>query len=271
MPYIDKFHYFHPDHGVIGGKPPSDPKELNYWLWRCSGGNKSRKNAQINNNDNSLSLCHSPVPRTINGVIKIGNNLTVQPHEESAESAKSKLNQKDNSKSCPYCSLSFNPQYLERHIYKQHRELKIFLKKKANVKSFSNNKSKEQPQLLACPYCAVSVSQQRLKKHIKKVHPAKNNLLNSKSKAQSKVLSSPSSATNVNQKRSKKHLKKVISDKNYINATSERYDCADWYECNTVDPIDGSKYLGFERREYKDSRFGSFPLHDDYGDESGAD
>jgi hypothetical protein len=74
----------------------------------------------------------------------------------------------------------------------------------------------------------------------------------------------------VSQKRFKRHIKKVHPDQNYIN-TSESYDCADWYECNTVDPIDGSKYLGFERREYEDSRFGSFPLHDDYGDESWAD
>ena len=46
---------------------------------------------------------------------------------------------------------------------------------------------------------------------------------------------------------------------------------ADWYACNSVDRIDGSKYVGYNRREYKDSRFGSFPIHDSYGDESCAD
>jgi hypothetical protein len=35
--------------------------------------------------------------------------------------------------------------------------------------------------------------------------------------------------------------------------------------------MDGSKYLGYHRREYQDKRFGSFPMHDDYGDESWAD
>ena len=234
MPYFDKSRYFHPEHGAIGGKPPSDPKELEYWLWRCRGGNKSRGNAQINDKDNSLSLCHRPVPRTINGVIKIGKNLTVQHHEESAEIAKPKLNPKQNSKPCPYCSLFLNPKYLDRHIYKQHRELEISLKNKANfkpnIKSLSNSQSQAQSQVLSCPYCAASVSQKRFKKHIKRVHP----------------------------------------DQQYIN-TLESSNCADWYDCNTVDPIDGSKYLGFERREYEDSRFGSFPLHDDYGEESWAD
>jgi hypothetical protein len=46
---------------------------------------------------------------------------------------------------------------------------------------------------------------------------------------------------------------------------------ADWRSCNSVDQMDGSKYIGHRRREYQDQRFGSFPMHDDYGDESWAD
>ncbi|MBD2637231.1 hypothetical protein H6G52_17815 [Limnothrix sp. FACHB-881] len=46
---------------------------------------------------------------------------------------------------------------------------------------------------------------------------------------------------------------------------------ADWYSCNSVDAMDGSKYIGYHRREYQQSRFGSFPVHDDYSDESWAD
>jgi hypothetical protein len=34
------------------------------------------------------------------------------------------------------------------------------------------------------------------------------------------------------------------------------------------DPRDGSKYVGWYAREH--GRFGSFPVHDDYGDDSGA-
>lgn len=36
------------------------------------------------------------------------------------------------------------------------------------------------------------------------------------------------------------------------------------------DGMDGSKNLGFAARDYG-SQFGSYPLHDDYGDESGPD
>ncbi|MBD1848456.1 hypothetical protein [Leptolyngbya sp. FACHB-711] len=45
----------------------------------------------------------------------------------------------------------------------------------------------------------------------------------------------------------------------------------DWYACNSVDRMDGSKYIGYHRREYDDSRFGSLPIHDDYSEESWAD
>jgi hypothetical protein len=48
-------------------------------------------------------------------------------------------------------------------------------------------------------------------------------------------------------------------------------DSTDWYDCNSVDKRDGSKYIGYTRREYENSRFGSFPIHDNYGDESWAD
>lgn len=47
--------------------------------------------------------------------------------------------------------------------------------------------------------------------------------------------------------------------------------CADWYGCNSIDRMGGSKYIGYYRREYEGSRFGSFPVHDDYGEESWAD
>lgn len=44
-----------------------------------------------------------------------------------------------------------------------------------------------------------------------------------------------------------------------------------WYDCNSVDSNDASKYIGFYQREYGGSRFGSYPIHDDYSEESWAD
>lgn len=59
-------------------------------------------------------------------------------------------------------------------------------------------------------------------------------------------------------------------NQNYVENDSDR-SYADWYTCNSVDRMDGSKYIGYHRREYEDSRFGSFPVHDDYSEESWAD
>ena len=42
------------------------------------------------------------------------------------------------------------------------------------------------------------------------------------------------------------------------------------HNSNSLNSMDGSKYIGYYRREYENSRFGSFPAHDDYGEESWA-
>jgi hypothetical protein len=44
-----------------------------------------------------------------------------------------------------------------------------------------------------------------------------------------------------------------------------------WHEVNTLDQMDSGRYIGYLAREYKDSRYGTLPLHDDYGDESWPD
>ena len=66
------------------------------------------------------------------------------------------------------------------------------------------------------------------------------------------------------------------SQKNEVNNanSSEENDFSSymsWYDCNSVDPDDASKYIGYYQREYGGSRFGSFPIHDNYGEESWAD
>jgi hypothetical protein len=40
------------------------------------------------------------------------------------------------------------------------------------------------------------------------------------------------------------------------------------YECNSWDYDDATKYGGYLAREYNGSRFGSYPLCDDYGEDS---
>jgi len=51
---------------------------------------------------------------------------------------------------------------------------------------------------------------------------------------------------------------------NFYNNTA----ISKWHECNSSDRIDASKYWGYLAREYNGSRFGSYPMCDDYGDES---
>jgi hypothetical protein len=45
----------------------------------------------------------------------------------------------------------------------------------------------------------------------------------------------------------------------------------DWSETNSYDRRFGGKYLGYLRREYNGSRFGSMPLYDDYSEHSDPD
>jgi|GEM_PF-3659510 len=53
-------------------------------------------------------------------------------------------------------------------------------------------------------------------------------------------------------------------DRNNFYQTESRNQ---WYEANSVDYDDGGKYWGYGSREYG-NRFGSYPMFDDYGDES---
>lgn len=71
-----------------------------------------------------------------------------------------------------------------------------------------------------------------------------------------------------------RHSKHYIDQKTrnqYYSEDDDSHGYVDWYACNSVDLMDGSKYIGYHRREYEDSRFGSFPVHDDYSEESWAD
>lgn len=70
---------------------------------------------------------------------------------------------------------------------------------------------------------------------------------------------------------SKHYIDRQTRAQYYSEGNDESNDYADWYECNSVDRMDGSKYIGYYRREYEDRQFGSFPVHDDYSEESWAD
>ena len=89
---------------------------------------------------------------------------------------------------------------------------------------------------VTCPVCHGNVTSKRLKKHLNKVHGA------------SSETDKPKPVTPVQ----RKNQEDIVPESLYQDLSEKR---------------DGSKGLGHMRREW-DGKFGSFPLHDDYNDES---
>jgi hypothetical protein len=61
------------------------------------------------------------------------------------------------------------------------------------------------------------------------------------------------------------------TDLNDMFEEDDRYHEMDWYQANSYDNLFGKKYIGYLRREDNDSKFGSYPLHDDYSEDSNPD
>ncbi len=157
---------------------------------------------------------------------------------------------------CPHCKTQVKAKKLPKHIAEdcqntnRNRGNEIICNKSDFIGQ-NNSISKpregrhEQPlDWSLCKQCNVEVRPKNLERHLFKIHGIR-------------ISKNPLTRGKPN-----------ILFKN--NDTNDDRD-SDWYECNNVDSRDGSKYLGYLRREYENSQFGSFPLHDDYGDESWAD
>lgn len=91
--------------------------------------------------------------------------------------------------------------------------------------------------LESCPHCNAQVRHDRIKKHILKVHSD------------------------------------LIKNQEEFEESEEEFEEFEehdisWEELNTYETRFGEKYIGYLRREYDNSRFGSYPLHDDYSEES---
>jgi hypothetical protein len=95
--------------------------------------------------------------------------------------------------------------------------------------------------MAVCPACRVAVRADRLKKHLGKVHPGwKGSVANLNTESES--VSADRDAESPEEELNQSHHESRF----------------------------GEKYLGQMRRDY-DGTFGSIPLYDDYGDESGPD
>lgn len=152
---------------------------------------------------------------------------------------------------CPVCQIMVRANRLDRHLRKVHgQEINNSATTlTASTKQPDTSSPKEaQPspasrELVPCPHCQVQVRTDRLQRHLRKVH---------RSKVKKKLAP----------QRIPKMGQIALSDRQGL-ASETLYQS--FYETR-----DGSKGLGHMRRDF-DGAFGSYPLHDDFDDESSAD
>lgn len=152
---------------------------------------------------------------------------------------------------CPICGLNINSSKFKKHLKNVHNNssakgiLSARIAKPSDMEEFASFQLNKKL-LVDCPVCKVKVSSKRLNKHLNKVHNAsKKEILNSSGK---KVT----------------HNDLPLTTEDKANVLPESF-----YQ-DLDEKRDGSKGLGHMRREW-DGKFGSFPLHDDYSDESNSD
>jgi len=194
---------------------------------------------------------------------------------------------------CPFCKAAIKPTKLIKHLVKAHpvklgpalevlehapsglkngntsfistvRKAPVLdrskfdqtdIKVKKVFNAIEKENTSEQPGLTACPYCPAKVNPAKMKKHITKMHPSKLPLYN---KAQKR------------QQQAQKGKSELRRDKPGLGWKEEQVDALEALRQSFDEKRDGSKGLGHMRRE-GDGKFGSFPLHDDYNDESDAE
>lgn len=155
---------------------------------------------------------------------------------------------------CPVCKTSVKSSRLENHIRKVHPsfyrdEVDTELNDAINLKP-----ARETPnQIVQCPRCLVKIASKRLDKHMKTYHSeGTSNLGQNRGKAVSRT----------NHGKNIKNQQYNDRSSEPINAVIKNEDVRDSFD----DLQDGSKYWGFMRREQ--GRYGSFPMFDDYSEES---
>jgi hypothetical protein len=112
-----------------------------------------------------------------------------------------------------------------------------------------------------CPICQVKLkSQTRLQHHLSKVHPDSG----ARRKTQIKIKHVPDESL------SRQPRKGVVQLSRWLTGGQDPKLVREAFRQAFDEPRDGSKGLGHMEREW-DGKFGSFPLHDDYDDESDSE
>jgi hypothetical protein len=182
---------------------------------------------------------------------------------------------------CKVCNANVKPSRMKAHLRRVHnitdtpQENKSLVaisgsetKKTVSAKPVSQTKisaifpknSANSDRLIECPVCKAKLNPNNLEKHRKKVHKSKNH---------PSFMEKMAIANDANQKTQKpidtvKHKPIRYSSSRKKGRTGIVFESL---EQSFDEKQDGSKGLGHMRRE-SDGKFGSFPLHDDYSEES---
>lgn len=173
---------------------------------------------------------------------------------------------------------------------KRHRRQQIIriIKQSANPSEpnqadYSSALEHKQPKSIICPHCRWSCLQAEFHSHVYNTH-YKKWVKEIEAVDPKKSLKCPCCASYVNARRLINHIDQVHLGgvhcgtrkmhslyRSNASAQEEPDSSSSSYYAPPRDSRDGSKYIGFTRREYQESRFGSFPIHDDYSEESSPD
>lgn len=182
---------------------------------------------------------------------------------------------------CPYCNVQVRQNRLEKHILKIHR--RINNKRDINSHKFSPKSQSEKEifyQQLNFYFIEIS---DWIDRHLMDCNsPTLVNILAimylikncryRKSHIKFFINNWDEEDYTKNSKKLRKLFDDIESDlfknkEEFQSGTYSKYGIS-WQEFNSYEARFGKKYIGYLRREYQNSRFGSYPLYDDYSEES---
>lgn len=121
---------------------------------------------------------------------------------------------------------------------------KASVKRKITKRGISSRTNLDEKHLVRCRVCNARLKAKKLKKHMRKQHPA-----------QVQEPRRQESTSNLKKLKTKRRMYKKAATK--LSDTSKV----------ASDTIDGGKYVGQFRRDIN-GEFGSYPVYDDYGEDS---
>lgn len=183
---------------------------------------------------------------------------------------------------CRYCGAYVHKSTMQQHIDLLHPNGQVVSKKTKPLPPTSPQRR------VRCEYCRASIKESRMARHIRKAHPAKPIPSIQETKPVPPVglvkcqfcsaFLKPANMEKHNRRLHRSQLKPSLHKPKQAKSASTKQDLSPAERDTRAESVYqsdyearfGGKYVGQYRREF-DGKFGSTPLHDDYGDEAGAD